>query len=126
MYCVHCKLKSVNVGGDLCDYHLSELVAFNRKEQEERIKQIRTTHYYIPDNTDVGEGTRHVWSGFVVYDALGKTIKEFLDSMSISEVDQDGGDLDTLGFWDAPSEVQNVILDIAEIAWDDVNTEEVG
>ncbi len=120
MYCVHCKAKSVNFGGDLCGYHLDELVAFNRKEQEERVKTIRTTHYYIPDNTDIGEGDRNA------YDALGKTVKEFIDNLTISEVDQDGGDVDTIGFWDAPSDVQNTILDIAEIKWDDVNTEEVG
>jgi len=112
-------MPSVNVGGDLCGVHLTELKEFSRQQEEKRIEEIRKTHYYIPDNTEVGEGDGPVWSNYVVYEAIGKTINEFLENVSISEVDQDGGEADTISFWDAPSKVQDCILDLANIKWDD-------
>lgn len=42
-------------------------------------------------------------------EGAGDTIESFLDSLTIIEIDQDGGELNCYGYNDAPNAVQNVI-----------------
>jgi len=123
-YCKHCKKPANNVGNDLCNDHIDALRKEIREKEQLRIAEIKKTHFYIPDGTDVGEGDGYVFTSFQVNDAIGVTIEEFLESVTISEIDQDGGDVDCLNFWDAPTDVQDIILDLAGIKWDDIK--EVG
>ncbi len=48
------------------------------------------------------------WRSYDI-DGAGDTIEEFFENAVISEVDQDGGELDCYGLEDAPNEVINAV-----------------
>jgi hypothetical protein len=77
-----------------------------------------TAKYEIPDGSDFGP---HDDSN-LMYEVSGQgdTIIEFLDSITISDIDQDGGDHSCYGFDDAPLRIQNAILRSVDLTWNDV------
>jgi hypothetical protein len=50
------------------------------------------------------------WRSYEISEASGLTKDELLNNLTVSEVDQDGGELRCYGYHDAPFEVQQVIL----------------
>jgi hypothetical protein len=114
----HCGKPTNNVTRTLCSEHVDELRAFEARREADRLATARALYrYFIPDG-DLGisyqdEGP---WRSYEISDARGNTREEFLESLAISEVDQDGGELDTYGFADAPCEVQRVILEAVGLA----------
>jgi len=69
---------------------------------------------YIPlysIDTDLGVSYQDAgpWRSYTLVSS-GDTLEELLNEASISEVDQDGGDLDCYSLADAPSEVETAAL----------------
>jgi len=75
-----------------------------------------TYRYFIPDG-DLGVPFEDSgrWRSYEISGAAANSVKEFLDGISISEVDQDGGEIDTYGFDDAPGPVTAAILNAAAL-----------
>ena len=122
--CSKCLKPANNGTRTLCNEHADVLRENIKAEEDARIETVRKEFkYYIPDYTDVGEGDRSSWTGFQVVDAKAKTIKEFLENLSISEIDQDGGEIECISFDDAPMLVQSAILRLVGLTWDDVSNE---
>jgi hypothetical protein len=109
----HCGKPTNNATRTLCSEHTDELRNYRRKQAEDRLATMRAQwKYFIPDG-DLGisyedEGP---WRSYDISDACGNTVREFLEAINISEIDQDGGELRSYGFEDAPSEVRKVILE---------------
>lgn len=108
----HCGKDAVNVTGDLCDEHLAE---FKKQQEKKRWDDLATAkylhRYYMPDS-DLETEWRDAgpWRSYHVSECAAETLKEFFEELTISEIDQDGGDLDVYGYADAPRAVQLEIL----------------
>lgn len=53
-------------------------------------------------------------------DGNGDTIQEFLDSITIAEVDQDGGEINCYSFYDAGYAIQKQICNLVGISYDTI------
>lgn len=108
----HCGEPTVNGTRTLCGPHTDELRLQNRREAEERIAALRARFRYFIPNGDLGVEFRDAgaWRSYEIADAFGDTAAEFLSQLTVSEVDQDGGELASYGFEDAPSAVREAIL----------------
>lgn len=103
-----CGKPANNFARNLCDEHAAEVRETRRLSDAKRLATERAKwRYFIPDG-DLGvlhedEGR---WRSYDIVDAYGNTPEEFLENLSVSEVDQDGGEIDTYGYSDAPGKVQ--------------------
>lgn len=102
MYCFECKTDVIKLVNATCPIHNI------------------SASYYIEDGTVVGESDSERFYSYEVVHAFGTSIKEFLDTIAVSKVDQDGEDIDIVGFDDVPSRIQDVILNLAKLSWDDI------
>lgn len=120
--CRVCGAESVNGTGDLCGTHVAELIAYRRAQEADRLATARAVwRYYVPDgDLGVSHADCDAWRSYVIADARGHSVAEFLEALSISEVGQNGEDFDTYGFGDASLEVQTAILNAAGISWKEV------
>ena len=119
--CQKCSEPANNVTMTLCNAHIDELRKNELARHTARIAAIKLEYpYYIPDYTDVGEGDRRYFTSFQVTDAKAKTVNDFLENIIISEIDQDGGEVDCITFDDAPLLVQAAILRLAGLTWQEV------
>lgn len=110
--CIHCGEPANNVSLTLCNFHIDRLNYWRKVEKEARFEaKCIENRYFIPEYQDWhdDEGRMFQFSG------KGNTVKEFVDSVQISEIDQDGGDLHTWDFFQAPHHVQYAILKMMEI-----------
>ena len=67
--------------------------------------------YSIDTNLDVSYGDIGQWRSYHL-DTSGDNLKELLDNANISEIDQDGGDIDNYGLNECSTEVENEVLSI--------------
>ncbi len=61
------------------------------------------------------------WRSYEVVDCCGETPQDAVENLTVSEIDQDGGELDCYGFDDAPYEVQNKILKLMCVSWEQLD-----
>ena len=73
---------------------------------------------YLISDSDFGECSSYEprWACYSV-DGSGESVKDFLDSVCISVIDQEGEDLNNMGFWEAETRLQTRILSSAGITW---------
>lgn len=102
MYCFECKTDVIKLVNNTCPIHNV------------------SASYYIEDGTVVGNHEGEQFYSYEVVDAWGTTPKEFLDRLGISKIDQDGGEIDTVGFDDVPSRIQDIILKLVKLSWNDI------
>ncbi len=109
--CQYCGKPSVCEGA-LCADHWEAARTARRDEAAARLTALRAEfRYYLPAG-DLGVDFRDAgpWRSYDVDEVRAHTARDLLAEVSISEVDQDGGDLACYGFEDAPREVQDAIL----------------
>lgn len=58
------------------------------------------------------------WRSYDIADCYGNDPLDAINNCTIAEIDQDGGELNCYGFDDAPTKVQNTILQLLGISWD--------
>lgn len=113
--CMHCTEPMFNTYSRLCSAHLDMLIELQRQQHEIVLEIEKIRHKYIifdgPLPIDYEDCGR--WRSYEVQDACGETEEEFLNNVSISEIDQDGGEIRTYGYDDAGSAVQNCIDKLA-------------
>lgn len=70
--------------------------------------------YKLKDSTDLGIDWADVgpWRSYEVSNAEGSNLEEMLASAQISEIDQDGGDLNNYGIEKAGREVANSVEEL--------------
>jgi hypothetical protein len=112
--CIHCNELANNGTMTLCNKHTDELRALTRQKEiiNHQIAVLNHKFYYIEDG-DLGIEYKDsgAWRSYDISGAHGDDVVSFLENITISEIDQDGGELNTYGFFDAPREVQKVIDD---------------
>ena|ERR1700722_5834530 len=115
--CLHCEQPANNVSMTLCNDHIDQLTQLNRLEKKVKyaIKKL-CNKYYIPDgDLGIDYSDSGSWRSYEISNACDNDKETFLRELSISEVGQDGEELNTYGFDDAPSNIQSVILKQAGI-----------
>lgn len=118
--CRVCGLPSNN--GAYCTPHIDSLREATIRKRADWLATMQATYkYFIPDDTVFGEGDREYFTNYTVSGAQGNTIKEFLDGVTVSETDQDGGEVgDVCGFDEASGKLQLAILRYVGLTWEDV------
>ena len=80
---------------------------------KEWLENLRTTSkkvkYYIEEDLGIDYRDAGPWRSYELT-AGGDTQAELIEDATISETDQDGGELDCYGFEDASNEVQEAVL----------------
>jgi hypothetical protein len=105
--CLICGAPPVNVTHDLCEIHLENRVERQKRYDERMRAKFR---FYILDGTHVGDGESGRQTAFEVFGVQSNSAAEFLETCTVSEIDKDGGELNTLAFEEAPKVVRETIL----------------
>jgi len=115
MKCMHCDQKPVNFTDTLCHDHM-DIYCKARKmiEQGElQIKRIENV-YYIPEDYEMDTISDETgWYALRVNEGVGQTETEFINNVSVSEIDQDGGERTTYGWDESSGELQESLLQVA-------------
>ncbi len=92
-----------------------------RRREADRAATLRAQYKYVLLSGDYGDDSdERGWRSYTVHETVcANTLKEFFDAVTVSEVDQDGGDHACYGFEDAPAEVQAAICICAGISPED-------
>jgi hypothetical protein len=120
---LNCKEKANNVPLTLCNKHTDEL---RQRAQAERVARQRALaaeyKYYIPrgEISGVEFADEGQWRSYEVDQVLSNSLSEAVEDLTISEVDQDGGEITCYGFVDAPYDVQTAVATLLNETLDNV------
>lgn len=81
---------------------------FAKNVLDPKILKSQNVKYSI-EGLDVGIGDRNYFTNFEL-DASGDNLQELIASATVSEIDQDGGEIDCIGLDDVPKDVFRVIM----------------
>ena len=89
---------------------IEDTLDFTKEYEERKRKHERGSTNVININETLGDDTndRGIWYS-IELDTYGETREELLENATISYVDQDGGELDTMGIDDYQEIVENII-----------------
>ena len=113
--CIKCNKEENNPFSHLCVDHINELKTKGMHDAALIYAKNRGEHpYFINDGDSFGEVEDSPrFLEYIVMDGYGKTEEEFIENVSIGEIDQDGEEHACHSFKECSDDIQNDLLDQA-------------